>query len=232
MNRDIIDYPASLLRFTSFDLEINVRGRSAGEGVSGTGQVIYGVQPRWEGSLEVILKDRDAILVWRALLSKMRGRLNIMRINFCDPLKPTLAEIGLPASDIALASTGIPHSTGAYFSTGAGYAVDPNAAVSFNVGAGLTSITVDASSIGDALRPGHYFTVNEWLYRITGISGESSARIYEFEPPLSQAVSAGDSIKINTVTQMVFEGDMGQSAVVKMIPVSRPKFRLIEHVNR
>lgn len=230
MERQIIDVPTSLLGYEAFDWEINVRGRSAGESVTGAGQVVYGVRPRWEANAEFTLLKPSQILVWRAILSRLRGRVNILRMRVNDPLRPSQSATGLAADDIQAGQ--VPHSDDTLFDDDTGYAVEATAPVSAAASPGVTSITVNADHISDALQPGHFFSINDWLYRVTGISGSSAARVYDIEPPLRADVAEGDSVRPDARTLVVFEADMQSTPAMERIPVSTIKLRLLEHVNR
>lgn len=202
MERAIIDFPCTLFGAITRDWMIDVRGKAGADNVNGNGQVVYGSQPRWVATLEFNLMKRNRVLVWQALIAKMRGRVNLLRVCVCDPFQPTDVEIGFEG----VPSIGIPHSDESYFDDDVGYTQGPTLpGVSAAIGA--TSITVDASPIGDALQPGHLFSINDWLYRVTGISGTESARVYEFEPPLRRAMLATDTIDLRPHVIVAFDGD-------------------------
>lgn len=202
MERTIIDFPGQLFGAITRDWIIDVRGKAGSENVNGNGQVVYGTQPRWEATLEFNLMKRDRVLVWQAIVAKMRGRVNLLRIGVCDPYQPSVAELGYEADP----ADGITHSDETYFSDDIGYSQGPTIpGVAAAIGA--TSITLDATPIGDALQPGHMFSVNDWLYRVTGISGTSAARTYEFEPPLRRAMLATDTIDLRPRVIVAFVSD-------------------------
>lgn len=206
MERAVIDFPGQLFGAITRDWMIDVRGQSGSESVKGNGQVVYGSQPRWVATLDFSLMKRNRVMVWQAIVAKMRGRVNLLRINICDPFQPTDAEVGLTVSEAALAESGIPHSDDAFFDDDAGYTQSPTLP-GVAAALGATSITLDATPINDALQPGHLFSVSDWLYRVTGISGTEAARVYEFEPPLRRAMVATDVLDLRPSVIVAFDSD-------------------------
>ena len=228
MDRSIIDFPGQLFGAITRDWIIDVRGKAGSENVNGNGQVVYGAQPRWEATLEFNLMKRDRVLVWQAIVAKMRGRVNLLRIGVCDPFQSTNAELGIEADP----TDGIPHSDEMLFDDDVGYSQGPTLpGVAAAIGA--TSITLDATPINDALQPGHMFSVNDWLYRVTGITGTSSARTYEFEPPLRRAMLATDVVDLRPSVIVAFASD--KEARAKLGAAGRngsASMNIIEWTNR
>lgn len=207
MERTVIDFPCNLFGAIARDWIIDVRGRGGSESVAGNGQVVYGSQPRWVATLDFNLIGRNRIMVWQALTAKMRGRVNLLRICACDPFQPTLAETGLSATQIAEIRAGIPHSDDTYFDDDAGYSQGPTL-TGVSAARGAVSFTANATPINDALQPGQMFSVDDYLYRVTGISGTTEARTYEFEPPLRQAMTTADVIDLRPHVIVAFDGDL------------------------
>lgn len=207
MERSVIDFPCSLFGAIARDWIIDVRGRGGSETVAGNGQVVYGSQPRWVATLDFNLIGRSRILAWQAITAKMRGRVNLLRICACDPFQPTFSEMGLSAAQVAETNTDIPHSDDSLFDDDSGYSQGPTLP-GVSAARGASSITVNATTINDALQPGHMFSVNDYLYRVTGISGTMAARTYAFEPPLRVAMLATDVIDLRPHVIVAFDSDM------------------------
>jgi len=106
MDRAIIDLPTCLFGPLSSDWIINPRGKSAGDDTTGGGQVVYGNQPRWETTLKLSGFGRDRTLAWRAIQSRMRGRVNVLRVPICDFYRASLSEVGILQSDTDLLKSG------------------------------------------------------------------------------------------------------------------------------
>ena len=227
MQRSIIYLPPLLLRRRVFDFELDVRGRAAGETVTGAGQVVYGVKPRWQGVMTLILAGQTQLLVWRAILSAIRGRINVLDFPLYDPLRATLTDAGYPSS----AET-VPHSDDATFDDGAEYR-QTLSLPAVGAAAGATSLLVNGDYVGNALQPGHYFSIDRWLYRVKTISGSGSATTIEFEPPLRATVSIGDELRLDAVAQWVLPADL-QGSPRLGVPANHAEIdlQLIEYVNR
>lgn len=231
MIRTIIDIPPSLMKLDASDLEINVRGRSGGTSSTGVDHVIYGSQPRWEGKVSLLLPTKNDVLSWRALYSKIKGRVNLFRFRIVDPHGPQIQG----AIDLIGPSTNsgaVPHSDNAYFSDGSGYAYEPSLAIDNSLAVGATQLTVDASAIGDALQVGHYFSIDDWTYRVVGMYGTESAREYHFEPPLRRAAYSGSSIKIWAEIIAGFETDLPANPALVAGDIVRTEFKILEWINR
>lgn len=228
MERTVIDFPCELFGAVTRDWHIDVRGRSGNESISGNGQVVYGSQPRWVASLDFNLIKRNRVLVWQAMIAKMRGRVNLLRICVCDPFQPTDKEIGLEAAP----EDGIPHSDESFFDDDVGYSQGPvMAGVSAAIGA--STITLNATQISDALQPGNFFSVDDWLYRVTGISGTMAARTYEFEPPLRRAMLVTDNIDLRPHVIVAFDSDAeGRAKMASGGRVGTVSLSVTEWVNR
>lgn len=221
MNRTIIDLPCGMFGPLEADWFINPRGRSAGETVDGGGQVIYGVQPRWEASLTLSNFGRDRVLTWRAIRARMRGRINVLRICVCDRWRPKLT------------GESVPHSDGSYFSDGTGYGYVPTLVIPFGADAGEDEILVNATPIDDLMQPGHWFSHNDWPYQVVGLSGTLTERTYQFEPPLRRAITAGDEIRVGEATAlMAFQDDSQGRVSLALGKHGDAQINLVEWTNR
>ena len=226
MQRSIIEAP-KIGGHVSFNLELNARGRAGADSITGAGQVVYGVKPRWEGAVTFHRGGRDDILAWRAVLSKLRGRVNVLRMPLLDPLRPSNADIGLPENSIVPT----PHSDGAYFSDGSGYALVPTANVGAAVAVGANSLSYDATVIGDALQPGQFFSVDDWPYRVTSIAGSGANTTIEFEPPAFVAMPANSIMRLDARSQWVLPTDMAALPSLDRIKYSLVELPMLQHVN-
>lgn len=219
------------MKLDASDLEINVRGRSGGTSSTGVDHVIYGSQPRWEGKVSLLLPYKSDILAWRALYSKIKGRVNLFRFRIVDPHGPQIqGATSLISPETNIPS--VPHSDDSTFSDGAGYAYEPTLSLSSALSVGATSLTVDASPIGDALQVGHYFSIDDWTYRVVGMYGTESAREYHFEPPLRRAAASGSSMKIWAEIIAGFETDLAANPALVTGDIVRTEFKILEWINR
>lgn len=229
MIREIIDIPASIMRVTASDLEINVRGRGGSSSVTGVDQVIYGSQPRWEGEVSLILPCKEDVLLWRVLYSKIRGRVNLFRFRIIDIHGP---QINGQNGDVSDAVEAVPHSDDAFFNDDAGYNYKPVVLTTVSHSMGASEILIDATAINDALEPGHYVTIDDWTYRVVGMSGTTAARTYAIEPPLRRDLSIGAQVLPLATIIAGFEGDLPANPKLVVGDISGVTFKIIEWVNR
>lgn len=232
MNREIIDLPCGLFGPLVSDWIINVRGRAGGDSVTGNGQVVYGNAARWEATLDLSGFGRERQLAWAAIRAKMRGRVNLLRVCVCDRWRPKYSEIGLSPEDIATIGGGLPHSDGAFFSDGTGYAYEPTMTLTAGADAGDDTITVNATSINDALQPGQYISIDDWLYQVVGMSGTPASRTYEIEPPLRRDAPAGAEMSLEARTIMAFVSDMEGRMPRELGKHGNTQIQLVEWTNR
>jgi hypothetical protein len=204
MQRDIIDLPHNLGPKVS-DWVINVLGRSAGDGVTGSGQVVLGRQPRWESTLTFSAFGRDRVLAWEAVRASLKGRVNVLRVTICDPYRATLSEVGIPADD----PPETPHDDDALFDDDTGYDYEPTFLALETYERGAEEITFDATSIGNALQPGQWFSHDDWPYKVTGIWQEDGGltRI-KFEPPLRRDIPESAEITLRATGIFALESDL------------------------
>lgn len=233
MDRIIVDLPCGVFGPLMSDWVINVRGRSAGDGVTGTGQVSYGSQPRWETTLDLMGRG-PAVLAWRAILAKMKGRINILRVNICDMHRARLSEIGLPAGDIALLKQGfgVPFDDDVFFEEGVGFDFDPVMIAAATYGAGVDSFTINTTMIGNALQAGQWLSHKDWPYQVTGVDGEGATTVISFEPALRRPIPVGDEITLEATALMVFVTDLEGRMPLKNGKSGEATIQLIEWTNR
>lgn len=233
MNREIIDLPCGLFGPLVSDWILNVRGRAGNDSVTGNGQVVYGNAARWEATLDLSGFGRERQLAWAAIRAKLRGRVNLLRVCVCDRWRPKYSELGLSDEDIALIrGDGIPHSDDTLFSDGTGYGYAPTIVLEADIGAGSESITVDATSVNDALQPGHWFSIDDWLYQVSGMDGDMDDRTYYFEPALRRAATAGMEISLEASTIMAFQTDMEGRMARELGKHGNTQIQLVEWTNR
>lgn len=238
MDRTIIDLPCGMFGPIVSDWILNVRGRAANDGVTGAGQVIYGNQPRWEATLDLSGFGRDRVLVWRSIRARMRGRVNVLRVCICDRWKPKYSELGLSNYDISLLQNGIPHTVpgkgDVLFSSGVGYDYVPTYTMPIAVAAGSDHFHYNATSTNNALKPGQFFSVNDWPYQVVApISGPAADRVIFFEPPLRRAIAIGDKMIIGEATGLfAFQDDMQGRMPLQLGKHGDTQIQLVEWINR
>jgi hypothetical protein len=208
MAREIIDLPPIFHPQLS-NWIIDVRGKSGSEGVTGTGQTRYGSQPRWMVDLDFNAYQTNLVLSWRAIVARLRGRQNVLRVPINDRHRATLASMGVPVEDIAQVCTGTPFSDGAFFDDGSGFALNPTIVANASLSAGVKSFTAGTSSTGDKLQAGQWVSYEDWPYLIeANYPAGPGLYTYEFEPALRRAVPAGGEFRLHATCLMVVSGDL------------------------
>ena len=229
MQRTIIDLPRMFGPLVS-EWSINPMGVSAGEGVTGTGQVIYGQQPRWEASLTLSGFRPEQVRAWRVVKAKMRGRVNILRVPLCDMHRTSWRQLGIT---VPHPDPGIPHSDGTLHSDGTGYARELYFFAPAALEPGDDSIVFDAGDVRGALIPGQWFSHDDWPYLVTGIFDEAGGLTrYTFEPPLRRAIPAGGIIKLAATALMAFTKDDEGKMSLDLGKRGTAVINLIEWTNR
>lgn len=226
MKRTIIDLPRSFAQLTN-DWIINVRGKSAGEGVTGNGQVAYGSQPRWETSLDLAAADCNAIWAWHAIQSRMRGRINVLRVPLVDICLVKLSVLGHGILGFTL------HDDDSPFSDGTDYSQEPTIVIPSLLEAGTQEMTIDTSSVGHLLQPGMWFSHDDWPYRVTGMwEAEGGQTLFTFEPPLRRDIPAEDEITLAATALMVFETDLEGRMPLEQGRLITTSMKLLEWTSR
>lgn len=232
MQRRIVDLPCKFGPILS-DWIINVRGRSAGDGVTGQGQVVMGVEPRWEARLDFAAFDREMVLMWRTFVDRMRGRVNVARLCVCDMYRPLWKHILTPEQLAQLGGNGLPHSDESYHNDDTGYQQTLGLISNGAIQRGATSFITTTNAISAALRNGHFFSHNDWLYRVTGtiINGDGTTT-FEFEPPMRRPVEAGSTLLLEAKVLVVFETDLEGRLPLDLGRFGNSSIRVQEWISR
>lgn len=200
----VIEIPEAMLgRQKNQNFHIVGGSTSSGPGLNGREQIVYTEDRRWTGQIDFAHIFGADILGARVVGDRLRGRANPMRVPICNLGTPRFSgdvtafykSIGLP-DDIA--SLGyIPFSDGATFSDGAGFALpdygEPTIAEDASIGASRIRVY---GYIGRNQIPGTGFSINDFFYRVE----ENNDGHMAINPPLREAVSAGDTINVSKPT--------------------------------
>lgn len=207
MARQIVTIPRALMRQLEVNWRVDARGQGLPETTTGLSQTVYNAFPRWVGSPRLSLR-RDTALQWRAIKSRLRGRVNVLRVPMIDPLGfDWIAAAGAQAA-------GVNFSTGQPFSTGAGFEYTPVATAAQAYAVGATSIRIDISPTGIAPVVGQIMSWWDWPFAVES-AVQVSATLWDLEIwlPLRAALPSGGLIRMEGVG--LFEApsdDMGDLA--------------------
>lgn len=204
----IYDWPSALHISDRTDPRLQFNTRSGGVALNGVEQVLSPLSERWTWQIQVPVWNAVQGRALRALLAKLQGRFNFVRIGLCDQFRITPTQIGRDGR--AQWPRGVPHSDGAYFSDGAGYAlshVTVNTVGNAAINAG--SITVPAEPFDGLMAEGLHFSIDGFLYVVTGWELVGDNYVLEFAPRLRAAVPDGSQVKFaaEAVWQLASDGE-------------------------
>jgi hypothetical protein len=205
----------------------NYMPRNVGGGqssLSGFMQVVGADAGIWAVTYQgVPLKNKAQILTWDAIALLLEGRLNPLLVPVWEGSRQPFPE----------GSTGydsIPHSDDSFFSDGSGYS-QPVILATVAADAALRATTISiAVASGDALQPGHYFSIGERLYQIrTVVSEESGVYTVTIRPPLRAAISEDDAVEFDRPhCKMRLTSDDAMQRILDLNRHGRPSVSFIE----
>lgn len=186
-------WPCEVLKARNIAFNLNERTLGTSPSVSGFTQVVASGPPIWTATLgEIDIRTKEQRLAFKALGTLLQGRLNTIRVPMCMGDQPTVS--GYPADTVPYSDettfdddTEFYHSAMSVFSSGA-------------ASAGSVNISVIAHLIGD-IQAGQHFSVDERLYRITGVTNNGSGN-YDLSvwPPLRVAIPDGEFLEFDNPT--------------------------------
>lgn len=198
---EIIDIPQSLIgSWKSQNVWIDSPSTSAGSGQDGRSQIVFSEQRRWSGEITFVTLVGQKIMAARAIGSRLRGRVNILRLPVCNAGTPRFLgdveayyrSLGVSAEDIAAGS--LTFSDSARFSDGSCFAL-PDYAEPTVVSAALVGASEIRLSgyLGRNMTIGARFSIDDFLYEVAEKNGDQ----IKFNPPLRQAASAGAAVQVS-----------------------------------
>lgn len=223
MNRDVLELDLAAFGVSTSGWWIDSRGRSAGNGVTGAGQVVYGSQPRWVSKLQFVPGDKPIARMWRGLILSGRGRTNAFRVRMRDILSLGFDDLG-----VVVGPEGIPFDDDSFFSDDSGF--DPSLAcpVLAAAPAGATTLHVDGGYLAGKIGVGMIFSVADWPYAVRGITGAGADTVLSFEMPLREAVPEGAEIDFDATGLFTLEGDLEGLLNLDVAGFGAPSLSLIE----
>lgn len=211
------------LALVSQDIAFNIASRSLSgpASVSGVSQVVASDAGIWTARLgNIVILSRDHVLAFRALAALLDGRLGTILVPASRAFQPVPTEA-------RGAYEAVVHDDGATFSDGSGYrnrVIDVVAAAA--APARATTMTVEVRVAGD-IQPGHYFSIDERLYRVRSFDAASGA--LGFRPVLREAVAAGTPLEFDDpVCRMRLAGDAEMDLELAMRRTALPSVNFIE----
>ncbi|MDR6289990.1 MULTISPECIES: hypothetical protein [Inquilinus] len=183
----IYDWP-SILVANAETFRIDARTRSGGETIQGREQAVSSGLGRWIARLTVPLHTPAKIRAARALLAKLDGRANAVRVGPCDcrngnQIIPLIG--GIPYSDKTS------HTDGSRFQQGGTPPV-----VAADAAAGAYQVQVDVGATMVPVLDGTFVGLGGYLYVITGatpLPGEEA--LLDIRPRLRTPLDADDPVE-------------------------------------
>jgi hypothetical protein len=228
----VIDWPCGLFALQEAQWQLVEFSRSAGPAMSGTEQVILAEAQIWRARLQyrVLAPQRRW---WNGLRAQLRGRSNAVRVCVIDGAGATRTELGVPELTEAEKSNGIPYSDDATFSDGVGFAPPPVILAVVDAASRRSTEVIVDSSMVNAPPFGVRFSIDDFLYEVTGRRAAGTGRTaVSFRPPLRKAVSAGSGMTLPAVARMRLAGDRDAGLVAAYHGSQDGVLDLVEVLNR
>lgn len=185
MPTPIIDWPSNLRASDRSDPILIPMNRSGGRSINGMEQIISPLSSAWTWRAVFPIRNVGAARSLRVARSKLKGRLNFLRVHVCDRYRINRREIGA-WSELDVES----YSDTAYFDDGSGFALaQPSAPVMALAPALSHTVTVRASDFGGAMTAGVYFSIDNWLYHVDAWELVDDTYELTISPPLRAAVT-------------------------------------------
>lgn len=213
----IIDLPRVFVRATAVDWAIDWRGQSAGSDVGGGNQIVSAGFPKFVGSLSLVL-PRDMVLPFRAILTKLRGRANALRVPMIDPLAGYTSSWAWHQAFLAWQN-------GSY--------VDPRPTITVvsSASAGAATIMVDETDQPRPVPVGAILSYGDWPFTVVGRSGSGASVTLTVER-LAVAIPSGASVDLLARGLFRVTEETAGQPIYDMARVARPSFSLQEWITR
>lgn len=155
-----IRWPRAVLRPQNASFDIAPRSLAAPSSVSGVGQVVSSDAGIWKATFSnVVIRDRQHVLAFRAIANLLEGRLGSILVPFCRAYQP------VPGNADGLYEP-VPHSDDSFFDDDTGYVGRViNVVTVGSMALRAVSGTVSVNYAGE-IEPGQHFSVGERLYRV------------------------------------------------------------------
>lgn len=217
-------WPIHALRPQNVAFDPAPRSLASPASVSGATQVVASDAGIWKATFgNVIIRNRQHVLAFRALGVLLEGRLNPVLVPRCGDYQPK------PATGW---SEGVPHSDGTPFSDDALYQGTTIGAVAA-AAAPARAVTLDVVIANAGLiQAGQDFSVGERMYRIKRADYTAPTRAtLKFWPVLREAVPAGAVLNFDSpVCRMRLVDDSQMDLELQLRRFGQPTVQFLEDV--
>lgn len=216
--RSIIDVPRPLMQVTQVDWDIDWGGQSAGGDMGGGDQHVVSAFPRFMGRPAFRLQG-EALAQWRALRSRVQGRVNALRLRMIDPLSCQENAVGSEADFFAWRN-------GLYIEA------RPRVPAVGPISAGAAQIVIDETGLTfGPVRVGAYMSYGDWPFIVQGRSG-SGASVTLDVAMLRTAIPDGGLIDVYARGIFLFDDPLAGAAAYGRVPRSTFELSVSEWITR
>jgi hypothetical protein len=215
--RQIIDIPRVFLRNSAVNWQIESAGQSSGQDTGGGDQVVVTGFPRFIGTVPLVLPP-DMIPHFRALIAKVDGRINAIRLAMIDPL---VRPLGAGAWQ------------GQWQAYLAGVYEEPSPKVTAVAAsaAGASAITIDERPLSLPVRIGAILSYSDRPFIVIGRAGPAEARILSVKR-LSVPIPVDGQIDLIGRGVFLLTDPLAGNPAYDLMRVSRPELPLSEWITR
>ena len=217
MDRLIVDLPPPVFHAIASPWRLDWRGQSAGESVGDSEQIVFNRLQRWAGTLPILI-PRDMIPSVRAIITRLEGRRNALRVRMVDPAAAHAGSADHRADQVAWRA-------GHYSET------RPQIVTVTAADPGDTELIVDETGADRPVLIGQRISIDDWPVEVTGRSGSGSSVTLTVAPFLRRAVANGASVDLIARGIFVLTGELPDLSYGPG-RVATPTLNLIEWVTR
>ena len=225
---DIVEWSTPIGDRTDPQLEFN--NRSGGVALNGAEQILSPLSSRWRYVISVPANNKARVRALRTVKSKLKGRLNLLRLRVCDQYRINFRDIGLVPTP-----TGTPHSDETLFDDDVGYSIGmPPAPVVADGAAGTTVVVIDAAIYAAAMTAGVFFSINDRLYQVDDweLNDAETEITMQISPPLREAIVVGDEVNFDATCLWQLAADEEGSLNLQIGRFGTVTMSLVEPIGR
>ncbi|WP_420415928.1 hypothetical protein [Marinovum algicola] len=231
----LVEFPDAL-RFRHLNFHLQATTATSGRGVNAREQIMFSENRYWVATLTLPPLDQANAMLSNAVGDELCGRAGVLRLAFanlgtiggggCSELAELYEAAGVSDDDVARGF--LTYSDESHFDDDTGFSLpafdDPTVAA--DVPVGQRQVQLDGY-LGLFLTRGAFFSINDFLYRVwTNTDG-----LITFNPPLREAVTAGDEVRvIFPRTRLRLSDDAGWSVFIEYMRWGRETSIALEEV--
>lgn len=213
----IVDLPRVFMRASAVPWYIDWGGKSAGSDNGGGDQIVMDGFPRFKGTVQIVLAP-PMVLAFRAILTRLQGRANFLRVPLVDPLavytSPGAWQLAFRA-----------------WQNGSYIEARPKVRVRVAAAAGATEIAVDERPLRQPVPMGAIMSYADWPFVVVGRSGLGETTVLTVER-LRVALTVDAEIDIEARGLFRLDDATAGNPDYGLTRVARPVLPLTEWITR